>query len=92
MVHWFCDALTVSGAPVGWWSDRRITLFGGRVKTGSMAELAITVGIVALCVVVIYARKDVPSTFIPFFYRYDRLYQDGLIDGYEWKQHRFDFI
>jgi inner membrane protein len=19
-IHWFCDALTVSGAPVGWWS------------------------------------------------------------------------
>jgi hypothetical protein len=34
----------------------------------------------------------VPGTFIPFFYRYDRLYKDGLIDGHEWKQHRFDFI
>jgi inner membrane protein len=92
VVHWFCDALTVSGAPVGWWSDRRITLFGGRVKTGSMAELAITVAIVALCAVVIYTRREVPGTFIPFFYRYDRLYRDGLIDGHEWKQHRFDFI
>lgn len=92
VIHWFCDALTVSGAPVGWWSDRRVTLFGGRVKTGGMAELTITLGIVALCAVIIYARRDVPGTFIPFFYRYDRLYQDGLIDGLEWKQHRFDFI
>jgi len=77
VVHWFCDALTVSGAPVGWWSDRRVTLFGGRVKTGSMAELAITVGMVLLCTVIIFAIKDVPGTFIPFFYLYDRLYKDG---------------
>jgi hypothetical protein len=27
-----------------------------------------------------------------FFYRYDRLYKEGLIDGHDWKQHRFDFI
>lgn len=92
IVHWFCDALTVSGAPVGWWSDRRMTLFGGRVKTGSMAELAITVAIVVLCAVVIYTRRDVPGSFIPFFYRYDELYKQGLIDGAEWRQHRFDFI
>ena len=57
-----------------------------------MAELAITLTIVALCAVVIYTRRDVPGTFIPYFYRYDRLYQDGLIDGLEWKQHRFDVI
>jgi len=57
-----------------------------------MAELVITVGVVLLCAVTIFTRKDVPSTFIPFFYRYDRLYKDGLIDGAEWKQHRFDFI
>jgi hypothetical protein len=42
--------------------------------------------------VVIYTRREVPGTFIPFFYRYDRLYKEGLIDGHEWKQHRFDFI
>lgn len=24
IVHWFCDALTVSGAPVGWWAGGRI--------------------------------------------------------------------
>lgn len=92
VVHWFGDALTVSGAPVGWWSDRRVTLFGGRVKTDGMAELAITLIVVALCAVIIYTRKDVPGSFIPFFYRDDRLYQQGVIDGAEWKQHRFDFI
>lgn len=66
-VHWFCDALTVSGPPVGWWSDRRITLFGGRVKTGSMAELAITVAIVAPCAIVIYTKREVPGSLSPSF-------------------------
>lgn len=46
-----------------------------------MAELAITVAIVALCAVVIYTRREVPGTFIPFFYRATTAYKDGLIDG-----------
>ena len=48
-----------------------------------MAELAITVGVVLLCAVIIFARKDEPGTFIPFFFSYDHLYQEGLIDGAE---------
>jgi len=35
VVHWFCEAVTISGAPVCWWSDRRTTLFGGRVSQGA---------------------------------------------------------
>ena len=92
IVHWFCDALTISGAPVGWWSDRRITLFGGRVKTGGLSEAVVTCSAVALCAIAIYARHDPNKSFIPFFYRYGEMYQRGIIDGAEWRAHRFDFI
>jgi inner membrane protein len=92
VVHWFCDAVTISGAPVGWWSDRRITLFGGRVKTGGLSEAVVTCTLVALCAAAIYARRDVPGSFIPFFYHYGKMYDQGIIDGHEWRTHRFDLI
>lgn len=92
VVHWFCDAVTISGAQVGWWSDRRITLFGGRVRTGGISEAVVTCTVVGLCAVAIYARRDVPGSFIPFFYRYGEMYDQGVIDGAEWRAHRFDVI
>jgi inner membrane protein len=92
VVHWFCDAVTLSGAPVGWWSDRRVTLFGGRVKTGGLSEAVVTLAIVALCAVAIYVRRDAGGGFIPFFLHYGDLYQRGVIDGQEWRAHRFDVI
>lgn len=91
-VHWFCDALTISGAPVGWWSDRRITLFGGKVATGSAAEYVITGLVVAVCALLIWFQTSTPGGFIPFFFHWSEFYQDGLIDGSEWKAHRFEII
>lgn len=91
-VHWVCDALTVSGAPVGWWSDRRVTLFGGKVYTGSPAEYIITGLVVAVCALLIFLRASNGNGFIPFFYQWSDFHQRGLVDGLEWKTHRFDMI
>jgi inner membrane protein len=38
LLHVLCDALTVTGVPLGPWSDRRFHLFGGRVRTGAPLE------------------------------------------------------
>lgn len=93
-VHWFCDALTVSGAPLGWWSDRRMTLFGGKVITGSATEYAIVAAVVLACALVIWQRADATQggAFWPFFYNWPGLYERGLIDGHEWRTHRFNVI
>jgi inner membrane protein len=91
VVHWFCDAVTISGAPVGWWSDRRITLFGGRVRTGGLSEVIVTSVIVAVCAAAIWTKHDAGG-FVPFFFHWGELYEKGLIDGHEWRAHRFDFI
>lgn len=90
-VHWVCDALTVSGAPVGWWSDRRMTLFGGKVRTGSSAEYVIT-GVVCLVCAVFIWSKQTGTGFIPFFYHWEKHYEKGIIDGIEWRTNRFNFI
>jgi inner membrane protein len=91
MVHWFCDALTISGAPLGWWSDRRLTLFGGKVLTGSPTEYLITGVIVVICAAFIWAGQGVGG-FIPFFYHWQNLYERGVIDAFEWRSNRFNFI
>jgi len=90
-VHWCCDALTVSGAPFSWWSDRRMTLFGGKVLTGSASEYVITGLIVCICAVFIWSRHSAGG-FIPFFYHWREFYENGVIDGHEWRTFRFDFV
>jgi inner membrane protein len=36
----------------------------------------------------LHTRED----FFPFFYGWGDLYQKGVIDAYEWKQNRLNFI
>jgi len=91
-MHWVCDALTVSGAPVGWWSDRRVTLFGGKIKTGDSSEYILTGLVVLVCALLIWARASTDSGFIPFFYEWGNHYRGGLIDGLEWRNNRFNII
>ena len=91
-VHWFCDALTVTGAPLGWWSDRRMTLFGGKVHTGGVSEYFITGIVVLVCAVLVWSKHSTTSGFIPFFYHWGDYFEKGLIDGMEWRTNRFNVI
>lgn len=89
--HWLCDALTITGAPVHWWSDRRATLFGGRVRTGSLAEIVITLTVVGICAAVIWAQRG-EGGFMPYFYGWPTLYGSGLVDGVEWRAKRWELL
>lgn len=90
-IHWVCDAMTITGAPLGPWSDRRMTLFGGRVRTGSLTEYAVTGGWVLCCALLIGARV-VDTGFQPYFMSWPQLYQRGLIDAAEWRAHRWELL
>lgn len=90
-VHWVCDALTISGAPLHWWSDRRMTLFGGRVRTGGPSEYVVTGAVVAICAAVIWARGG-SADFLPYFMGWPSLYEAGLIDAAEWRAKRWELL
>jgi inner membrane protein len=90
-IHWICDALTVTGAPLGWWSDRRMTLFGGKIYTGGVGEYVITGLVVGICALLIW-NKQTANGFIPFFYHWGDYYKQGIIDGQEWRNNRFNII
>lgn len=88
--HWLCDSLTIQGVPLGWWSDRRVHLFGGRIRTGSAAEFVVVAVAVVLAALVTWDTHG--SDFIPFFYDWGSLYDHGIIDGSEWRANRFRFL
>ena len=83
--------MTVTGAPLGWWSDRRMTLFGGKVHTGGVSEYVIAGVVVGVCALLIWSRHSTGG-FIPFFYHWGDFYEQGVIDGHEWRNNRFNVI
>lgn len=91
--HVFCDSLTVQGVPLGWWSDRRFHLFGGRFRTGQSGEYWFSGAIVLACIGVAALTKHWDAGhYSPFFWDWADCYQQGLIDGKEWKDNRFRWL
>lgn len=92
LTHVLADSLTVSGVPFAPHSDRRFHLFGGRLRTGGAGEYGIAWGIVGICLLFAVLIKPGAGRWYPFFYDWGGLYNDGLIDGKEWKDNRFRFL
>lgn len=92
LTHILCDALTVSGVPFSPYSDRRFHLFGGRLRTGDPAEYVISFGVVFVCAgfVLLFTRDN--NGWMPFFYDWMGLYNEGVISGHEWRTNRFRFF
>lgn len=93
LAHTFCDALTVQGVPLGWWSDRRFHLFGGRLRTGQIGEYWVAAAVVLICLgVATMTRQWGDSGYSPFFWDWAGYYKSGLIDAKEWKENRFKWL
>lgn len=88
VAHWFCDAFTIAGVPVGWWSRSNVHVFGGKLRTGSFAEYAVAGGFVMLAAVLGWHQDG----FVPFFPDWAGHYESGLIDGAEWRARRFKLL
>ncbi len=92
LLHVLCDALTVQGVPLGWWSDRRFHLFGGRLRTGQMGEYWLAGAVVLACIGVAVMTRHWSGEYSPFFWDYPDYYHQGLIDAHEWKENRFRWL
>lgn len=89
--HWMQDAVTITGVPVTWWSDRRTTLLGGRLRTGAVGEYVVSAVVIVICAGIVSARGP-ERGYLPFFRNWPSLYAEGLVDGAEWRKHRFEWF
>lgn len=89
--HVLADSLTVMGVPFSPHSDRRFHLFGGRLRTGDVGEYFIAWGLVVVCFGV-SQMVHTEASWYPFFFDWGGYYEQGVIDGHEWKQNRFRFF
>jgi inner membrane protein len=90
--HWLQDSLTVTGVPVSWWSDRRTTLLGGRMRTGGMGEYILSGVVVLACGLAVFMFRAPDTGFVPFFRNWPELYREGIVDGAEWRARRFEWF
>ncbi|OAQ21020.1 metal-dependent hydrolase [Thermosulfurimonas dismutans] len=84
--HLLLDALTVMGVPVVDGRHRRVTLFGGKIRTGSLAEL------VAVLALAFTTYAVAPAVKVGGL---EDLYQQGVIDRYEYEKRKkalFDLL
>lgn len=95
--HVLADSLTIAGVPFAPWSSERFHLFGGKLKTGNPGEYFVAgffalvcFGIITYMPVGVKPQKE--ESFIPFFYDWKGHYDNGLIDGKEWKDNRLKFF
>ncbi len=88
LTHVLADSLTPSGVPLSPWSARRFHLFGGRVSTGSVGEYMFSSVVVLFSLVVFNITNLNEGGFQPFFYPWWEYYEQGIIDGSEWKKNR----
>lgn len=91
MTHILADSLSVSGVPFAPWAENKFHLMGGKVRLGSPLEYIISFSILIISCFVIYHTRAA-GHFSPFFYHWGELYDDGIIDGYEWRQHRLNIF
>jgi inner membrane protein len=96
--HVFADSFTIAGVPFAPWSSERFHLFGGKLKTGNTGEYLVASLFALMCfglanyTPMSIKSDDSKSSFIPFFYDWKGHYDDGLIDGREWKDNRLKFF
>jgi inner membrane protein len=91
--HVMCDACTIAGVPMGWWSDRKFNLFGGRLRTGNMGEYWVAGAVVLLCFGLAMATRSWGhGGYAPFFTDWADCYKQGLCSAAEWKANRLKWF
>jgi len=91
LTHLLADSFNYSGVPFSPWSNSKFHLFGGKVVLGSPMEYMISFSILIISCFVIYQTKNA-GHFSPFFYHWGDLYEQGIIDGHEWRANRLNIF
>jgi len=82
--HLLMDSLTVMGVPILDENGRRVTLFGGKIRTASAGEFVLS-GIVAFVAFVLLGSFSVDTSKR----NWKAMYEQGIIDRKEYHENRF---
>jgi len=86
--HLLMDSLTITGVPLYDDRGRYITLFGGRIRTGSAIEYVIA-GLIAGLVFLVSNTNTATISIGP---QWKTLYDKGIIDLKEYRENRFKIL
>lgn len=82
--HLLMDSITVMGVPILDENSRKITLFGGKIRTASAGEFAIA-GIIAFVAFIVLGSMSVDTSRR----NWKTMYEQGVIDRKEYYENRF---
>jgi inner membrane protein len=82
--HLLMDSLTVMGIPVLTENSKKLVLFGGKIRTGSAGEFAVS-GLIAILAFFVFAPMRIGETGLDW----KGLYDSQVIDKKEYRENRF---
>jgi inner membrane protein len=85
--HLLMDSLTVMGVPILDENSRRITLFGGRLRTASAGEFVVS-GVVAFLAFVVFGSMQIETGRTSW----KSMYQQGIIDRKEYEEKKWKLL
>jgi inner membrane protein len=89
--HLLMDSLTITGVPVYDEKGRYVTLFGGKLRTGTAMEYAISISIAVVTFLVFGIGQPQGKASIERMH-WKELYNDGIIDKREYRENRFKLL
>lgn len=90
LLHLVCDSLTPAGVPFLFDENQRFNLFGGKIKTGSVAEFGIVGLLVLFSLMIPAGSASGDSAFIRR--KWGEAYHRNIIDKREYIENRFKFF
>lgn len=92
--HIITDSMTPTGVKLSPFSLSATTLFSGRFKNGTPAEtiLSSSIFVISLFIAINFSPHNSNDNFRPFFTDYEKLYNEGILTGKEWREKRFIFF
>ncbi len=72
-------------------SHFKIHLLSSFHERGSWGEI-IFIALIALLIIALKMPSTQEETFKPYLYDWEGYYQEGLLDGKEWKEKRFSYF
>jgi inner membrane protein len=84
------ELTTLEGIRISPLSRHKVHILKGMHRKGEFSEY-IFIGLIIIAVLLLpHGREE--NKFVPYMYDWEKLYEEGIIDAKEWKEHRFDYF